>query len=518
MRNGRTSMGELLGAFAYASDLAFGLQLEDSLRCCYLAMRLAEQMDVSEEDQLSVYYTALLKDAGCTSWTSELARIWQTDEIAARRELILFTDRSTSAGLQAWMQLYVGPDLAPPARQALLSEVMAGLPQVIADAITNTAEVAGRIAKRLGMPESVQLATRHLFEQWDGKGAPDGLKGVEIPLASRVVLAAFIVVPMNRIHGHESAVAAVRQMNGSTFDPAVVAAMEELASREEFWAGLEGDRIRERVLDMEPASPLSDVGDDRVEEVALAFADFIDLKSRFAAAHSRRVAKIAEETARLLGCAPEAVLQIRRAALMHDLGLVAIPSFSLEKPEEELSEAEWEQYRLHPYHGERILQRVGALAPFAEMVGTHQERFDGSGYYRGLRGANISLGARIIAVADRLDELTHDAPKRAALDPRDALAAMASEPGLDGAIVEAIRRAVGEDARPSDRQWPAGLTLREVDVLRLAARGLTRAQIGTALDITENTVRHHLEHIYAKTGTTTRVAATLFAIENGLLS
>jgi HD-GYP domain-containing protein (c-di-GMP phosphodiesterase class II) len=111
----------------------------------------------------------------------------------------------------------------------------------------------------------------------------------------------------------------------------------------------------------------------------------------------------------LLGCAPEAVIQIRRAALMHDLGLVAVPSFALEKPHDRLTEAESEQYRLHPYHGERILQRVPALAQFAEMVGNHQERIDGSGYYRGLRGSNISLGART-AVADRLDELTHDGP------------------------------------------------------------------------------------------------------------
>jgi HD-GYP domain-containing protein (c-di-GMP phosphodiesterase class II) len=202
---------------------------------------------------------------------------------------------------------------------------------------------------------------------------------------------------------------------------------------------------------------------------------------------------------------------------MHDLGLVAIPSFSLEKPEEAFSDAEWESYRLHPYHGERILQRVPALAPLAEMVGNHQERFDGSGYYRGLRGGNISIGARIIAVADRLDELTHDAPGRSAIQLKDALAVLDSDPGLDAEVVDALRRAVGEESTAPDKQRPAGLTPREVDVLRLAARGMTRAQIGAALQITENTVRHHLEHIYDKTATSTRVAATLFAIENGLL-
>jgi HD-GYP domain-containing protein (c-di-GMP phosphodiesterase class II) len=510
-------MGELLGAFAFASDLAFGLQLEDSLRSCYLASRIAEQMQLSEAEKLTVYYTSLLKDAGCTSWTSELARVWQGDEIAARRELMIFTDRTSYSGLEAWMRQYVAPDLPMTARQSRFQEVLQGLPQVIAGAITDTAEVAGRISRRLGMPPSVQEATRHLFEQWDGSGAPGGLKAGQIPQASRIVLPTFIVVPINRVHGRENAVDAVRRGRGSTFDPDVIDAIEELAGSEDFWSGLEGERIQERVLEMEPESPLARVGEERIEDIAFAFADFIDLKSRFAAAHSRRVAKVAEQVARLVGCAPQAIVQIRRAALMHDLGLVAIPSFSLEKPEQDMSEAEREQYRLHPYHGERILRRVSAMAPFAEIVGTHQERFDGSGYFRGLKGANISLGARIISVADRLDELTHDAPGRAALDLKEALVALESDRGLDRTIVEALRGAIGEGLPALEQRYPAGLTRREVDVLRLAARGMTRAQIGAELNITENTVRHHLEHIYGKTGTSTRVAATLFAIENGLL-
>jgi HD-GYP domain-containing protein (c-di-GMP phosphodiesterase class II) len=269
---------------------------------------------------------------------------------------------------------------------------------------------------------------------------------------------------------------------------------------------------------MEPESEFSDVAGEKVDDIALAFADFIDLKSRFAAAHSRRVAGVAEQLARLHGCAPEAVVQIRRAALMHDLGLVAIASFSLEKAEENLSEAERERYRLHPYHGERILQRVAALAPYAEMVGNHQERVDGTGYYRGLRGNNINLGSRIIAVADRLDELTHDAPGRPAIELKQALAVMDRDSGLDSGIVESLRHAIGEDSSQPVQRWPAGLTQREVEVLRLAARGITRAQIGSALGITENTVRHHMEHIYDKTGSSTRVEATLFAIENNLLS
>lgn len=224
-------MGELLGAFA--SDLVFGLQL-DSLRSCYLASRLAEHMGVSEAERLTVYYTALLKDAGCTSWTGELASLWQTDEIVARRELWIFTDRTTYAGFDAWLRQYVAPDLPITARESRFREVIEGMPQVLADAITNTAEVAGRIARRLGMPRSVQEATHRLFEQWDGSGAPGGLKYVQSPIASRIVLPTFITVPVHRVHGREAALAAVRRGRGSTFDPVVLDALDALASSMEF--------------------------------------------------------------------------------------------------------------------------------------------------------------------------------------------------------------------------------------------------------------------------------------------
>jgi HD-GYP domain-containing protein (c-di-GMP phosphodiesterase class II) len=331
------------------------------------------------------------------------------------------------------------------------------------------------------------------------------------------VLVAFIAVPIHRHHGRQAALEAVAAGDGTAFDPRVVAALQTLSQDEAFWRGLEGEHIHERVMAMEPNSPLAAVGPSSVEDIALAFADFIDLKSRFAAAHSRRVAGIAEQIARVLACAPEDIVQIRRAALMHDLGLVAVPSFFLEKPEAALSETEWEQYRLHPYHGERILRRIPVLEPLAEIVGNHQERFDGTGYYRGLRGASISLGSRIIAVADRLDELIHEGPGRPALSPAQAIRELAADRGLDPDIVDALGRALNESTERPARQRPAGLTDRELAVLRLAAKGLTRGQIAAELRITENTVRHHLEHIYDKTETSTRVGVTLFAIENGLV-
>ena len=180
---------------------------------------------------------------------------------------------------------------------------------------------------------------------------------------------------------------------------------------------------------MEPASPQRFLPEERLEEVALAFADFADLKAPHLAGHSRRVADLAELIARRMLLRESEVATIRLAALMHDLGLVAVPSFTLEKHAERLTPAEWERLRLHPYYAERILSQVPAFAPFVPLVAAHHERPDGRGYHRGLPQAQIPLGARIIAVADQFDDCTHDRPGQSALDSEAALSRLGAEGG-----------------------------------------------------------------------------------------
>src|SRR5262249_17300317 len=183
------------------------------------------------------------------------------------------------------------------------------------------------------------------------------------------------------------------------------------------------------VLAMEPPAPCRYLSAERLEDIALAVADFADLKSSYSAGHSRRVADLAERMACHMGLPGEEVTTIRRAGLMHDVGLVAVPSFTLDKPQAKLTQLELERLRLHPYHAERILSSVPGLQSVARLVAAHHERPDGRGYYRGLAGSQIPLGARIIAVADSFDELTHDLADRAALEPATALSRLRAEAG-----------------------------------------------------------------------------------------
>jgi HD-GYP domain-containing protein (c-di-GMP phosphodiesterase class II) len=448
-------MGQLLCAFAYASDLAFGLQLEDSLRSCYVALRLADALNLDAEERAAAYYAALLKDAGCTSWTTELARVWQTDEIIARRDLIIYGNTASLLALSGWMRRFVAKDRSLVEKLSRYVRVLASSRAVVAEAIATSTGVARRVAVRLGMPERVANGVYFAFEQWNGGGAPQGLQGEQIPRIARLVLPTWFVVPFHRLGGREAAIEVARTLGGQAFDPAVSDAFLRLAADASFWADLETSDIQETVLALEPAGALPPVTEATIDNLALAFADFIDLKSRYIAAHSRRVGAVAEQLARAMGCTEASVVQIRRAGLMHDLGLVAVPSYILDRPWSALSASEQDTYRLYPYHGERVLKRVPALAPLAEMAGTHQDRMDGSGFYRGLSGSSIGLGARIIAVADRLDQLTHDRPESPARSITDALHQLEGEL-LDPAVLAALRRCLGERtvgaAAPRSRQ------------------------------------------------------------------
>jgi HD-GYP domain-containing protein (c-di-GMP phosphodiesterase class II) len=517
----RTS--DVLGALSLASDLAVGLPAEHGLRSCLIAMRLAQRLSLPAWEQITVYYTSLLMDAGCTAWTSQIAKRMLTDEIVARRELVFHTDIRNPLRAFSWMWRFLGRGAPLPKRASRFVDFAAHGPEVMREGFQNTCDVARDLAARLGMPEDVQEALLAVFEQWDGGGFPRGLEGRSIPLPCRVVyLAAFFEV-FHASGGRDGAIELVRRSRGRSFDPEAVDALRALTSETAFWEALESDEsLWPTVMRLEPENRLSWISDEQLTDAAVALADFADMKSAFTLGHSRRVSGTAEVLARRLGLPGEEVLDVRRAALTHDLGLVAVPSFVLHKTQAKLTRAEWEQMRLHPYHGERILANVPALRRAAKLVGAHHERLDGQGYPRGLKDRDIPIGAQLIAASDRFDELIHDAPDRRALAVTDALCAL--EQDVSKAFSSAVLERLGEElglqhaVTPVRRQWPASLSDREVEVLQLAARGLSRREMAQKLYVSESTVRTHLEHIYIKIGVSSRAAATLYAVEHDLLN
>jgi HD-GYP domain-containing protein (c-di-GMP phosphodiesterase class II)/DNA-binding CsgD family transcriptional regulator len=269
-------------------------------------------------------------------------------------------------------------------------------------------------------------------------------------------------------------------------------------------------------MEVEP-EPRAHVGESGLDGVLEVFADFVDLKSPFTLGHSRGVAALAAAAAERSGLVGEEASAVRRAALTHDLGRVGVPNAVWDKPGL-LSEAEWERVRLHSYFTERILAHSPALAPLAATAGMHHERLDGYGYHRGT--TTVSAPTRLLAVADAYQAMTQPRPHRPARAPNDAAAQVRTEVAagrLDCAAADAVLHAAGQRVALPPRAWPAGLSEREVEVLRLFSREFSKRQVAEALVVAPSTADHHVRHIYDKIGVSTRAGAAVFALEHGIL-
>ena len=216
------------------------------------------------------------------------------------------------------------------------------------------------------------------------------------------------------------------------------------------------------------------------------------------------------------GFPPGDVAATRRAALVHDVGRVAVSVLIWQKAGP-LSPHEWEQVRLHAYHTERVLSRSPFLAGLAPIATAHHERLDGSGYHRGVGAAALSPPARVLAAADAYHAMTEPRPHREALPPDRAAETRGREANagrLDVDAVAAVLEVAGQRAPRVER--PAGLTEREAEVVGLLARGLQTKQVARTLGISVKTADRHIQNAYGKMGVSTRAGAALFAMQHGL--
>ena len=502
----RLRLAELMAGLSLATDLGMGQPLEQALRTCLIAMELTERMGLAADEVSEVFYVALLRFLGCTADAHESAALVGGDELAMRRAFAPVLGGSPPE-VARWM-LKVGADQGPLRRIQLLTRVVTKGMQYGREGQRATCEMAERLALRLGLPTGVQRGLIDALARWDGLASPTGRSGNEIHISARIVFVARDAEVLHREGGNERVRAAVRARSGHAYDPAVAGTLLKFTG--EVMGTVEVTSPWEAVLQREP-EPHPWVPESRLDSVLEAFADFVDMKSPWMAGHSRAVAALAGQAA---ADGPS----LRWAGLVHDLGRMSVPNGIWDKPGP-LTDGEWERVRLHPYYSERILERSLALKPLASCAGMHHERLDGCGYHRGSQRAEISRDARILAAADAYQAMTQPRAFRPALpSPRAAeeLEADARAGRLDADAVHAVLTAAGHQGRRT-ASWPAGLSEREVEVLRLLCRGGTKKGVAFLLKISPNTVDHHVRHIYDKVGVTTRAGATLFAAENDLL-
>jgi HD-GYP domain-containing protein (c-di-GMP phosphodiesterase class II) len=505
----------MLGALSFATDMAAGVPMETSLRTAVVAARLARDLRLGDDDVANVYYTALLRHLGCTSFAHEAADFAGGDDQGLLRTFeAIDLVRRTALSVQAVRRLASHAPL--PARAAAVAKALAtpSLPSRLARA---QCDQAVALASDLAMGDATTRALQQMYERYDGRGHPGRLTGPSIELGARISHVANVVEILHRHGGRARATDEVRARRGGHLDPDVAAAF--LADADAYWAALEAPSVWEAYLEAEPA-PAHVVDKDRLDVVALSFGRYADLKSPWRLGHSRAVADLAATVAGAVGLPPREVETLRRAALLHDIGIVCVANGVLDK-RGPLNPAEWERVRLHAYYGERILARVPALAPAGLLAGAHHERCDGTGYPHQASGG-IARAARILACADVYTALGEARPHRPPLPPRDAARVLREEARAGRLCKQSVEETLEAAGHTEVRRTPADdpkgtLTAREKQVLVHLARGLTNKEVGTTLAISPRTVQHHVEHIYAKLGISTRAAAALFAIRHDMV-
>jgi len=507
---GQPRRAELLAALSLAIDLGLGQPLEHMLRSCLIAMKLADLVGADPAETETAYYGGLLAWIGCHADSQEFAELFG-DDIEFRAASYEVDWRG--APFASLLMRHVGSSRPLSAHTAKLASFMVHARVQMTELISSHCQSAGTLAGRLGLPDQVSRGLTYTFERWDGSGMPSGAAGVQIPLGMRLVHLADVAEVHLRSGGVDAAVAMARQRSGTQFDPSLVSVFcehvrELMPAEEDVW---------ERAIQLAPDSDQA-LTHGELDALLEAMGDFVDLKSPWTVGHSRVVAELAAEAGAGLGLDGAQVGALRRAGHVLDLGRMGVPNRVWGKTSP-LSTAEKERVRLHPYLTQRILARVEALRGIAQLAGAHHERLDGSGYPQGTSAAELRLPERILAAADAYQSLLESHPRRPPHLPDGAAKVLREQVRagrLDGPAVEAVLVAAGH-GRPARGSWPAGLTDREVDVLRLIAGGYSAVEVASELHISPKTARNHIEHIYAKLNTSNRTGAALFALTHGLV-
>lgn len=510
---GGVRLAELVAALSLATDLGLGQPQEHIIRQTLIAMRVAELEGLSDDERAAIFYVSLLAWVGCVADAHEMGK-WFGDDMKVRSDSYLVD--LTGAPMMRFMLAHVGGGSSPIRRLTMIGKFLAGGSNEIRASMASHCEASGDLSIRLGLGPEVRDPLQQAFEGWDGKGSPSHLAGDEIARVMRIVHIANDVEMLHRLGGVDAAAQMLRSRRGTEFDPELVDgfcanAGDLLASLEEVdgWDALIGghDKLQRELTDPE------------LDKALEAFADYADVKSPYMLGHSRGVAALAATAAATVGLPHDDVTLVRRAGLVHDVGTIGVSSGILDKPGR-LTAAERERVRTHPYLTARTFSRPAALGAIGHLAALHHERMDGSGYPSGLTAEALPMAARVIAAADVYHALLEPRPHRAALpseQARDVLCAEVTAGRLDSDAVRAVLDAAGHRVRRRTAH-PAGLTAREVEILVLLARGRTKQQIAATLSISAKTVNAHAEHIYAKIGVTSRGAAALFAMRNGLVT
>lgn len=444
-KSGSMRMADLVAAMSYALDLTEGQPQGHCLRACLIGMSIGKEIGLPQNDLSDLYYTILLKDAGCSSNASRLWELYGGDERQIKNHFKTVNSQSRLQ-MAEFVLRHAGPGEALKRRlQRILHISYSG--EALATELTKSrCERGANIALQFGFNKVVASGIHALDEHWNGHGRPDGFSGNAIPIGARIALLSQVADVFHTMGGPELALTEVHQRAGTWFDPELVAAFTRLAGQSELWALLDAIPLERIVRDLEPEAQVILIDEDRLDTIANGLAQVVDAKSPFTSGHSHRVASYVDAIAARTGFDAIKRRWLKRGALLHDIGKLGVSNSILDKPGP-LTANEWTAVREHARLSEEILARISALADIAPIAGAHHERLDGKGYPRGLSGDAIRIETRIITVGDIFDALTASRPYRGAMPVEKALTIMNEmrETAIDTWCLEALTASLAEN-------------------------------------------------------------------------
>ncbi|MHB1329413.1 MAG: HD-GYP domain-containing protein [Gemmatimonadales bacterium] len=415
-------LSEVVSALSYSLDLTEGQTMGHSARACIIGMRLVELIGLDATSRSDLFFALLMKDAGCSANAARLSQLFQADDHLLKREhkLIDWTKKGPAAGY-AWRHTARNAGLID--RIGQMARIAVAAEQVGREMIATRCERGADIAHMVGLSSDTAHAIRCLDEHWDGRGHPAGLSGHQIPFYARVLTLSQTFEVFLSERGAAAAFDMVRRRSGTWFDPELVEALTSIENDTAFWQSLAAEDPRDLVRDYEPEERVVLADESRVDQVAEAFAIVIDAKSPYTHQHSTGVAAISVELGDRMGFSATEIRELRRAALLHDIGKLGVPNTILDKPGK-LDDTEWVVMRKHTKYTYDILSRIDRFRTLADVAAAHHERLDGTGYHRGTAGTDLGPAARVLAVADICEALQAERPYRGSLPWDEVLTIM----------------------------------------------------------------------------------------------
>ncbi len=452
---------EIISALSVALDITQGHPAGHCMRGAVIGMRLAEELRLPTADRSALFYALLLKDLGCSSNAAKMAYLFGADDHTVKHSVRMIDwTKASQCVKHGWKHCAPGG--------AVLDKLlrMAAMARGGVEAARKIAEIrcerGADIARMLHLPEATATAIFDLDEHWNGQGNPRGLKGEAISLLGRICCLAQTVEVFFIAYGLEAALDVAAARRGQWFDPQLVDTLLAWKQDSDFWARLRGDDLLGELSRWEPEDAVLLADEACLDRVAEAFAKVVDAKSPWTYQHSTRVAEIAVGVAQQFGCSAELERDLRRAALLHDIGKLGVSNTILDKPGKPTDD-EFDQIRKHPDYSLQVLEQVGAFKTLADVASAHHERLDGRGYHRRLGGKRLPWVARVLAVADICEAMSARRPYRDAMPWEKIQQIMRNDAGtgIDPECLHALER--WHERSPMESR--VEVQLREVDRL-----------------------------------------------------